>query len=320
MADEGVGTRREADKIMLDELNKLDNKKLTWNEWFAKKFTKPIIWVKHKLGFGVGDQLAVELHKPIRHKFKRRRVFVYTVDDIWTADLMDFQKLSKHNKNFKYLLNVIDTFSKFAYSIPLKTKSSQEITAAFEKLFLGMKPRKLWTDQGTEFTNNQFKKFLADNNIELYHVYNEGKAVIAERFNRTLGEMIAKHLTSNDTKNYVNVLQKLIDEYNNKYHTSIKMSPVEAQKSENVSTVFRNLYGDKELVSDEKPKFKIGDRVRIYRWKSHFEKGRAENWTREIFVVSKVKKTNPITYELNDLNGEPILGGFYANELQKTKF
>jgi molecular chaperone GrpE (heat shock protein) len=233
---------------------------------------------------------------------------------------MDFQKLSKHNKNFKYLLNVIDTFSKFAYGIPLKTKSSQEITAAFEKLFLNIKPRKLWTDQGTEFTNNQFKKFLVDNNIELYHVYNEGKAVIAERFNRTLGEMIAKHLTSNNTKNYVSVLQKLIDEYNNKYHTSIKMSPVEAQKSENVSTVFRNFYGDKELVSDEKPKFKVGDRVRIYRWKSHFEKGRAENWTREIFVVSKVKKTNPITYELNDLNGEPILGGFYANELQKTKF
>jgi hypothetical protein len=188
-----------------------------------------------------------------------------------------------------------------------------------KKLFLNIKPRKLWTDQGTEFTNNQFKKFLANNNIELYHVYNEGKAVIAERFNRTLGEIIAKHLTSNDTKNYVSVLQKLIYEYNNKYHTSIKMSPVEAQKSENVSTVFRNLYSDKELVSDVKPKFKVGDRVRIYRWKSHFEKGRAENWTREIFVVSKVKKTNPITYELNDLNGEPILGGFYANELQENK-
>jgi hypothetical protein len=202
----------------------------------------------------------------------------------------------------------------------LKTKSSQEIAAAFEKLFLNTKPRKLWTDQGTEFTNNQFKRFLADNNNELYHVYNEGKTVIAERFNRTLGEMIAKHLTSNDTKNYVSVLQKLIDEYNNKCHTSIKMSPVEAHKSENVSTVFRNLYSDTELVSIEKSKFKIGDRVRIYRWKSHFEKGRAENWTHEIFVASKVKKTNPITYELNDLNGEPILGGFYSNELQKTKF
>jgi hypothetical protein len=143
LADEGEGTRREADKIMLDELNRPDNKKSTWNKWFAKKFTKPIILVKHKLGFGLDDQLTVELHKPIRHKFKRLRVFVYTVDDIWTANLMDFQKLSRHNKDFKYLLNVIDTFSKFAYSIPLKTKSSQEITAAFEKLFLGINPRKL---------------------------------------------------------------------------------------------------------------------------------------------------------------------------------
>jgi soluble cytochrome b562 len=82
-------------------------------------------------------------------------------------------------------------------------------------------------------------------------VYNEGKTVIAERFNRTPGEMITKHLTSNDTKNYVSVLQKLIDEYNNRHHASIEMSLVEAQKSENVSTVFRNLYHDKELVSNE---------------------------------------------------------------------
>jgi hypothetical protein len=163
------------------------------------------------------------------------------------------------------------------------------------------------------------KKFLADNNIELHHVHNEGKAVIAERFNRTLGEMIAKHLTSNNTKNYVNASQKLIDEYNNRYHTSIKMSPVEAQKSETVSTVFRNLCSDKELVNNERPKFKVGDRVRICRWKSQSEKGRAENWTKEIFTVSKVERTSLITYELNDLNGEPILGGLYANEMQKTK-
>jgi len=135
--------------------------------------------------------------------------------------------LSIQNKDYKYLLNVIELFSKYA----LKSKSSAAIINAFKSLFLTSKrqPRKLWTDEGTEFTNNQFKKFLKDNNIELYHVYNEGKAAVVERFNRTLGEMIQKHLTSRDSK-YIDVLQRLLDEYNNKYHSSIKMTPFEASQ------------------------------------------------------------------------------------------
>jgi len=103
------------------------------------------------------------------------------------------QSLAKHNKHD--LITVIDLFSKYAYSIPLKSKSSNDIINAFKSLFTSRKPKKLWTDEGTEFTNNAFKKFLKDNNIELYHVYNEGKAAVIERFNRTSGEMIQKHLT-----------------------------------------------------------------------------------------------------------------------------
>jgi len=108
-------------------------------------------------------------------------------------------------------------------------------------LFLTSKrqPRKLWTDQNTEFTNNPFKKFLKDNNIELYHVYNEGKAAVVERFNRTLGEMIQKHLTSRDST-HIDVLQRLLDEYNNTYHSSIKMTPFEASQPENRDQVMNN--------------------------------------------------------------------------------
>jgi len=95
---------------------------------------------------------------------------------------------------YKYLLNVIDLFSKTAYSTSLKSKSSEVIIDAFERLFTNRRPKKLWTDQGSEFI--RFRKFLSDNNIELYHVFNEGKAVVVERFNRTLGEMIQKHLTA----------------------------------------------------------------------------------------------------------------------------
>jgi len=135
---------------------------------------------------------------------------VFNIDDIWSADLKDMQSLAKENDGYKYLLNVIDLFSKTAYSIPLKSKSSEVIIDAFERLFMNRRPNKLWTDQGSEFISNRFRKFLSDNNIGLYHVFNEGKAVVVERFNRTFGEMIQKHLTATNTSRYIDILQKLI--------------------------------------------------------------------------------------------------------------
>ena len=317
-ADKGIGTRHDADKTMLNELNELNNKELNWNEFLAKYFTKGIIGVKYKLGLGFDE--AEELHKPIRHKFNRRRVFVFNIDDIWSADLKDMQSLAKENDGFKYLLNVIDLFSKTAYSIPLKSKSSEVIIDAFERLFKNRRPKKLWTDQGSEFISNRFRKFLNDNNIELYHVFNEGKAVVVERFNRTLGEMIQKHLTATNTSRYIDILQKLIDDYNNRYHSSIKMTPFQASDPENREKVLRNLYSDIKSAKRSKSYFRVGDRVRIYRYKRTFEKGYKPNWTSEIFVVDEVNKTNPITYKLKDLEGEPILGSFYKEELSITKF
>ena len=308
----------------MDRLDKLDNKKLNWNEWFAKKFTRGIIGLKYKLRLGINNdnlELAMELHKPIRHKFKRRRVLVYNIDDIWTADLMDEQKLSKYNKGYRYLLTVIDTFSKYAYVVPLKTKSSQEVIDAFEKLFHGHHPNKLWTDEGTEFKNTKFKQFLKENNVELYHVYNEGKASIAERFNRTLGNMIARHLTATNSKNYINVLQKLIDDYNNRTHSSIKMTPHEATNPENRDIVFNNLYKNYDPVSTENPKFKVGDRVRIYAYQYKFDKATTTpRWTKEIFVISDIKMTDPITYKITDLNGDGKLDHFMDKNCNTQSF
>ena len=329
-ADKGIGTRHEADKIMLDELNALNDSDLNWNEWFAKRFTKGIIGLKYKLGLGLPEdiQLAEELHKPIRSKFKRRRVLVFNVDDIWSADLMDMQSVSKQNKGYKYLLNIIDLFSKYVYSIPIKSKSQQSLVEAFEKLLGKTKsPHRIWVDEGKEFWNKGLRKLLDEHNIILYHVYNEGKAAVIERFNRTLGEMIQKHMTATKSKKYINVLQKLISDYNHRYHTSIKMAPVDAQKPENRNEVLQNLFVNpshltsvNENINPKSKPLKIGDRVRIYKYKKHFEKGRTTNWTNEIFEISEVLETNPITYRIKDLNNEPILGSFYTQELQKTKF
>ena len=302
---------------MLNELDAVKTKGI--REKIDYALVKPVIWIKHKLGFGIEE--ATELHKPITRKFKRRRVMVYNVDDIWSADLTTaHQSLAKSNSDYKYMLNVIDLFSKYAYSIPLKDRSAETIIKAFESLFKVKQPKKIWTDHGTEFINHKFKRFLKEHNIDLYQVQNEGKACVIERFNRTLGEMIQKHLTSTQSTKYISKLQDIIDEYNNRNHSSIKMTPVEALIPENNSKVFENLYGRSRPVNDEKPKFKIGDRVRIYKYKKRFEKGYSANWTKEIFVIDKIKRTTPITYTIKDLNGEPILGSFYRQELQLTSF
>jgi transposase InsO family protein len=316
-ADKGEGTRHEADKIMLNELDAIKTKGI--REKLDYAIVKPIIWMKHKLGLGIDPGEAEELLKPIRTKFKRRRVFVFNIDDIWSADLKDMQSFSKQNKGVKYLLTVIDLFSKYAYTIPLKSKNAEVVIEAFRTLFKTRRPNKLWTDQGSEFINRGFKKFLSENNIELYHVYNEGKANVIERFNRTLGEMIQKHMTTNQTTKYIDVLQNLLSEYNNKYHTSIKMTPFEASIPNNTEKVLNNLYSDIKPTCG-KPKFKVGDRVRIQKYKNIFEKGYRPKWTTEIFIVVKVQPTNPVTYKIKDLSEEPILGSFYTEELQKTKF
>jgi len=313
-------TRRQCDKEMLDNLNAIKTKGI--REKLDYTLVKPAIWLKYKLGLGLHDnlKLAEELHRPIKRKFKRRKVYVFNLHDIWSADLQDLSSLSKYNKGYKFLLNVIDLFSRYAYSVPLKTKSANEVTEAFEKLFDVKHPNKLWTDRGKEFVNNRIKQVLEKRNIELYHVYNEGKACVVERFNRTLGEMINRHLTAHKTNKYIDVLQNLIDEYNNKYHSTIRMSPVDANKFENRDKALQPVMHDIVFAKTQRPKYKVGDRVRIYRYKTTFEKGSKPNWTNEIFVVDDIATTKPLTYKLKDLHSEPILGSFYAQELLKTNF
>ena len=130
----------------------------------------------------------------------------------------------------KYLLNVIDVFSKYAWSIPIKDKMGKSIIDAFKKVVKtsGRRPKKLWVDQGTEFYNRVFRGWLEQNDVEMYSIYNEGKAVVVERFNRTLIERMWRYFSANNTHRYYDILDTLISSYNAKYHRSIKMSPKDA--------------------------------------------------------------------------------------------
>ena len=160
---------------------------------------------------------------------------------------------------------------------------------------------------GSEFYNNKFKKFLKENDIEMYSTFNEGKSVVAERFIKTLKNKIYKRMT---TIGYFNDLDDIVKKYNNTVHSSIKIKPKEVADDSFVEYA--------EETNKKSPKFKVGDNVRISKYKNIFAKGYTANWSEEVFVVNKVKNTVPWTYLINDLNGENIKGSFYEKELQKT--
>ena len=131
-------------------------------------------------------------------------------------------------------------------------------------------------------------------------------------------EKMWKYFSANSTNVYINVLPDLLKEYNNTRHSSIKMTPVKASKKENELNVWRNLYHKHLEIHDIKPKFSVGDKVRISKKKKTFKKGYTTRWTEEIFTIVEVKRTSPITYKIADLNGEEIKGTFYEPEQQKT--
>ena len=257
--------------------------------------------------------LADELHKPVIKKSNKRKVYSQFRDNIWGVDLADMESLSKKNKGIKYLLCAIDLFSKYAFVVPLKDKKGISTVNAFNKIIKQSirKPNKIWVDQGSEFYNRIFKKWLSDNDIIMYSTFNEGKSVVAERFIRTLKNKLYKHITPTGKNAFYDVLDDIVNEYNNTKHNTIKMKPKDVK------------YDNKRVYIDEYNKndsrFNVEDRVRISKFKNIFAKGYTPNWSKEIFIINKINDTVPYTYNLKDLNDEEIIGSFYDRELQKTK-
>jgi len=275
-------------------------------------------------------------------------VDAYEIDDVWGADLVDMREWVKQNKGFKYMLNVIDVFSKFSWSIPLKDKTGKTTLEAFKKITKesGRSPKHLWVDRGLEFYNKDIDGWLQENNITRYSTFGEHKSVVIERFNRTLKEMMWKRFTAENTRNWIDMLEDLLKKYNNKFHNTIGMTPAKASKEEMAEKVLENILtktsgsalkvrprvsstsGSALKVrprvpsttsgSVKRPKFKVGDKVRISRTKALFEKGYLPNWSEELYIIQKVRQTIPITYKLTDLLGEKIEGSFYTEELQKS--
>lgn len=262
--------------------------------------------------------IAEELHKSARRRFPRRIVKTSGIDNLWQADLVDMKKYSKMNKNYSFILTIIDVYTKYGWAIPLKNKSGPTVSVAFQKVFNQRHPKNLQTDRGLEFFNKYMKKVLEPLQINHYSTFTPLKASVVERFNRTIKEKMWKIFTARQSFQWISILSDIIDEYNDRKHSATRMSPNEASESPN-SVKFYRLptytgynYG--------KIKFNVGDNVRISKHKAVFDKGYTQNWSNEIFVVSKVIKTNPVVYELRDQNGTLIKGTFYEQELNKTRY
>jgi hypothetical protein len=223
------------------------------------------------------------------------------------------QHCDKSNYGYKYVLTVIDVFSKYAWVRPIRSKSGSDVASAFKDIMDGSKrsPRLGWSEKGKEFYNKNFESL-----VTLYSTENEEKSCVVERFNRTLQGIMFKYFTPNNTYKYIDVLQEMVDLYNNTKHVSIKMTPAEANEPQ----VNLNLYDDVVHDTQEwpKPKCSVGDRVRITKKHTVLEKSYSPLWTEELFVVLEVQYTSPITYKLKDLNGEAITGTFYEQEMQKS--
>ena len=209
-------------------------------------------------------------------------------------------------------------FSKIAYAFPLKSKKIQDIKPCFEKIFKKNKPKFIWSDKEPAFISKEMQNFFKDNDVKIYHTNSHFKAVVIERFNRSLRELMMRHFVKNNNTIWYNILPKLIKIYNNRYHSTIKMKPIEVNKN-NEKYIKENIYTCDGTIKI--PKLKIGDLVRIsLKRRDLFDKPSANiKWSEGLLKIHSINRSNVITYKIKDLDDDIIDGIFYLQELQKTK-
>ena len=240
---------------------------------------------------------TASVHKRIIRKFRRRKTVAHYPYDLCMADLAFFTGpgMARANNGYKYVLVFIDVFSKMCYVEPMKDKLAVTTLVAFENIFrkLPFTPNHIITDVGTEFYNWHVQKLFKENGIVHYSLRGQHKASVAERMIQTLKGRLEKYLWQNKTKRYVDILQQIVDNYNHTPHRSIGMAPVKVTRS-NTEQVFKKLYKDYPLQTD--PRLKIGDKVRIARLKTIFEKGYTRRWSLELYTIVSAKSRGGVDY------------------------
>ncbi|KAL7631047.1 UNVERIFIED_CONTAM: hypothetical protein RMT77_018667 [Armadillidium vulgare] len=261
---------------------------------------------------------AYTLHKYARKRFKSRKTEVYETDHTWQLDLTDMNKYSSYNNGNRYILFVIDVYSRYLWLKPLKDKKSPSVAKAVREIIDedSRYPKFMWTDKGTEFLGKEFQAVVTEYDIGYYNTFSVNKAAIVERVQRTIKERMHRYFTKMNTFRYIDILKDLAFSYNQSYHRTIKKTPFEMLTTPPV--INNNKYEIKD-----KTGIKEGDYVRVSRSSETFKKGYTANWSQEVFQVDKIKefpRDGLKLYYLKDLDGEVVKGGFYKQEVQKISF
>ena len=243
------------------------------------------------------------------------------IDKQWQADLVEMIHYANVNDGYRYILTIIDLFSRYAWAEPLRDKSAKQVEAAFRRVFdQGRQPQRLQTDDGREFDNRVVQHLLNIENIRFFTVKSQFKAAVCERFNRTLKIKLWRYFTRTGNYRWVDVLHEVMTAYNTAIHSSIGVAPINVtNENEHELWLMQERKGPQRVTQrDITTSYRVGDQVRISVAKGPFDKGYLPNWTEQIYTVTQVLHTEPQQYTLQDYNNQIIKGSFYSAELQKV--
>lgn len=259
--------------------------------------------------------------KPIKHF---NPFFVYSKHQMWQSDLVYLPNFVSENEQYKYLLCVLEVFSRKLFVKLMKSKDAKVTLESFSSIHSSIQhsPKILYVDMGGEYINRYFKKFCSDNGIKLVYTLNDTKAPHVERAQRTLQSILYKMMEERQTHRYIDLIDDAVAIYNNRVNRITGLSPNEAYLDENSEIVLQNLskYYDKTVNLRKRPKYKVGDLVRVSLKRKVFEKGYFPKFSEETFRIKKIHTNLPQPrYTVESYDGkETIKGTFYEREITKA--
>ena len=250
-------------------------------------------------------------------RFPRRKMVAKGLQETWQSDIADVSKLKGSNGGFRYILGMIDVFSRKAYCLPMKKKDAATMVKTLRTFFDNstVKPKLFCTDAGGEYTADIVISLLKSYNIRPYTMASDTGAAIIERFWRTLKKKLYTYMSANRTKKFINILDDVVDSYNRSIHTSHGFAPASVTKEH--TEIIRNRLYPPEVV-DSKPKFQVGQRVRVRIERKTFLRGFQEQFTQEIFIIESVRIGTPTVFTLKAENGDDVSGTYYAQQMVET--
>ena len=239
--------------------------------------------------------------KPPKKYYATNKTDVYHIDDTWSLDILDLKDYGpENNRGYRYVLVIIDNFSKYDWTIPLKNKNAQIIKDSFENIIISSKrkPNLIETDRGREFYNNIFQDFLNKSNINLYSRNTYLGAIFVERFNKSIRDLLKRPVLEKGDGNWIDISSTITKHYNNRIHSSTKLTPIQASLKKNEGYVYNNILHKRKNVT---PKFQLNELVRVADLKKTLSKGDTTNWSNKLYKITELIIDTIPSYRLDNL-------------------